>query len=74
MYVCMSTLAGDRVLCQLIALVTLAEEGADEVVALVLTGTLHVTFIHIWRKAHLSHLDLMLINAVIHQLYLKVVE
>lgn len=40
-------LAGDCVLCQLVALVTLAEEGANQVVAVVLTGTLHITFIHI---------------------------
>lgn len=42
-----NVLAGDRVLCQLIALVTLAEEGANQVVAVVLTRTLHITFIHI---------------------------
>lgn len=52
-YVCASvfTLAGDHVLCQLIALVTLAQEGTNEIVAVVLTGTLHITLIHIWKKA-----------------------
>lgn len=55
-YVCMrvclsvSTLTGDRILCQLIPMVTLAEEGADQVVAVVLTWTLHITFIHIWNR------------------------
>lgn len=44
-----STLTGDRILCQLVPVVTLAEEGADQVVAVVLTWTLHITFIHIWR-------------------------
>lgn len=50
-YVYLFTLAGDHVLCQLIALVTLAEEGTNEIVAVVLTGTLHITLIHIWKKA-----------------------
>lgn len=40
-------LAGDHVLCQLEAVVALAEEGANQVVAVMLTGTLHITFIHI---------------------------
>lgn len=44
------TLAGDHVLGQLIALLTLAKERANQVVAVVLTGSLHITFIHIWNK------------------------
>lgn len=42
-----NVLAGDCILCQLVALVTLAEKGANQVVAMVLTGTLAITFIHI---------------------------
>lgn len=42
-----NVLAGDCVLCQLVALFTLAEEGANQVVAMMLTGILHITFIHI---------------------------
>lgn len=40
-------LAGDCILCKFVALVTLTEEGANQVVAVVLTGTLHITFIYI---------------------------
>lgn len=45
--VCVFTLTRGRVLCQLIALFTLAEEGANQVVAVLLTGILHITFIYI---------------------------
>lgn len=55
---CVFTLAGDCVLCQLIALVTLAEEGTDEIVAEVLTGTLHLTFAHIWEKQKLKIINI----------------
>ena len=51
--VCVFTLAVDRVLRQLVALVTLAEEGANEVIAVVLTRTLHVTLVHIWKNKHM---------------------
>lgn len=44
---CALTLTGDGVACQLVALVTLAEERPHQVVALVLTGALHLAFIHI---------------------------
>lgn len=52
------TLAGDCVLCQLIALVTLAEERTDEIVAEVLAGTLHITFVHIWEKSKLKIINI----------------
>lgn len=42
-----NVLAGDFVYSQIVALVTLAEEGANQVVAVVLTGILHITLIHI---------------------------
>lgn len=42
-----NVLTGDRVLCQLVALFALAEKGANQVVAVVLTRTLHITFVHI---------------------------
>lgn len=50
-FLCVSTLAGDTVLCQLVAWLALAEEGANQVEAMVLTRTLHVAFIHIWNKS-----------------------
>lgn len=38
---------GDQVWCQFVALFTLTEEGTDQVVAVMLTGTLHLTLIYI---------------------------
>lgn len=54
-YLCVFTLAGNRILCKFITLVTLAEEGPNQVVAVVLTGTLYITFIHIWGKIDILH-------------------
>lgn len=42
-----NVLTGDGVMRQFVALLTLAEEGANQVVAVMLTGALHVTLIHI---------------------------
>lgn len=53
------TLAGGHVVRQLVAVVALAEEGADEVVAVMLTGAVQVTLIHIWNKCTCYTLDTM---------------
>lgn len=47
---CVFTFTGDCVCCQLITLFTLAEERTNKINAEVLTGTLHITFVHIWGK------------------------
>lgn len=75
--VCMFTLAGHCIRCQLITLVTLAEERTDEIVAEVLTGTLHITFIYIWKKnkqTHVWHVWVWHRSSCVHQFEVKLVQ
>lgn len=54
---------------QLVSLVTLAEEGANQVVAVVLTGTLHIAFIHIWNTVRrFTYMDIIQIILVYYNL------
>lgn len=47
------TFTGNHVLCQFVAPVTLAQEGTNQVIAVVLTGALNIALVHIWNKGRI---------------------
>lgn len=60
------TLAGYRVRCQLKAMITLTQKGANQVVAMMLTRALHLTLVNIWNRSRcFTRINVMSITSVI---------